>query len=396
MFESFALSVRGSSHIRENIARQDYTNTYTDPAGWAMAAVSDGHGGDDYFRSHIGSRFAVESAMSCIKECLAEKKILLDTLREGENAREKFFRRLASSIMTGWRAYIETFEEAVKAYDGASETAAVQFDFGALTIQQQLPGGEDAFVQDGISLAWEEAWCAEHEVKRSETRPERLYGCTLLVAVMAPEFCFSLQIGDGCCVLADANGHTKMMIPVEEEHTTNITDSLCEARALEKFKHTLLLAAEEKENLTQVTPQAGKPEKEPEAEAPTAEAPGIKEPTDEAPNGGIPETETPAEPQAAEPAQEPKEEEGENDPPCAAMPVGILLSSDGLFNSCNTAEDFLQFNRAVLARMQPDGRDAFAGELAEHLALRSKKGSADDISIALVFHADIEYDALRG
>ena len=188
MFESFALSVRGSSHIRENIARQDYTNTYTDPAGWAMAAVSDGHGGDDYFRSHIGSRFAVESAMSCIKECLAEKKILLDTLREGENAREKFFRRLASSIMTGWRAYIETFEEAVKAYDGASETAAVQFDFGALTIQQQLPGGEDAFVQDGISLAWEEAWCAEHEVKRSETRPERLYGCTLLVAVMAPEF----------------------------------------------------------------------------------------------------------------------------------------------------------------------------------------------------------------
>jgi hypothetical protein len=24
------------------------------------AAVSDGHGGDDYFRSHIGSRFAVE------------------------------------------------------------------------------------------------------------------------------------------------------------------------------------------------------------------------------------------------------------------------------------------------------------------------------------------------
>ena len=38
MFDSFALSVRGSSHIRENIARQDNTGTDTDPAGWAIAA----------------------------------------------------------------------------------------------------------------------------------------------------------------------------------------------------------------------------------------------------------------------------------------------------------------------------------------------------------------------
>lgn len=91
MFDRFALSVRGSSHIRENIARQDCAATYVDPDGWAMAAVSDGHGGDDYFRSHIGSRFAVESAMKSVKGCLGEKKILLETLREGENARDRFF-----------------------------------------------------------------------------------------------------------------------------------------------------------------------------------------------------------------------------------------------------------------------------------------------------------------
>lgn len=387
MFDSFALSVRGSSHIRENIARQDNTGTDTDPAGWAIAAVSDGHGGDDYFRSHIGSRFAVESAMNSIKECLTEKKMVLDTLREGENAREKFFRRLASSILTGWRAYVDCFEEAVKTYEPSPQAAVVEFDFGTLTIQQQLPGGEDAFVQDGISLAWEEAWCAEHEVKRSETRPERLYGCTLLVAVMAPEFCFSLQIGDGCCVSAYADGHTEMMIPVEEEHTTNITDSLCEARALEKFKHTLLLAAEEKEGLAQAPQQTEKTAEAPEAAPPKAEVPKT-----EATENVTPENEVPAVPQDAVPAQEPKEKSGT---PFAALPVGILLSSDGLFNSCNTAEDFLQFNRAVLARMQPDGRDAFAGELAEHLALRSKKGSADDISMAILFRSDMDYDAMR-
>lgn len=387
MFDSFALSVRGSSHIRENIARQDNTGTDTDPAGWAIAAVSDGHGGDDYFRSHIGSRFAVESAMNSIKECLTEKKMVLDTLREGENAREKFFRRLASSILTGWRAYVDCFEEVVKTYEPSPQAAVVEFDFGTLTIQQQLPGGEDAFVQDGISLAWEEAWCAEHEVKRSETRPERLYGCTLLVAVMAPEFCFSLQIGDGCCVSAYADGHTEMMIPVEEEHTTNITDSLCEARALEKFKHTLLLAAEEKEGLAQAPQQTEKTAEAPEAAPPKAEVPKT-----EATENVTPENEVPAVPQDAVPAQEPKEKSGT---PFAALPVGILLSSDGLFNSCNTAEDFLQFNRAVLARMQPDGRDAFAGELAEHLALRSKKGSADDISMAILFRSDMDYDAMR-
>jgi hypothetical protein len=152
---------------------------------------------------------------------------------------------LASSILTGWRAYIDRFEEAVQAYADEAEPVLVDFDFGGLTVSRELPDGGDGFVQDGISLEWEEAWCAEHEVKRSETHPERLYGCTLLIAVMAPEFCFSLQIGDGCCVAAYSDGHTEMMIPIEEGQVTNITDSLCESRALERFKHALLLFAEE-------------------------------------------------------------------------------------------------------------------------------------------------------
>ncbi len=53
----------------------------------------------------------------------------------------------------------------------------------------------------------------------------------------------------------------------------------------------------------------------------------------------------------------------------------------------------MQFNRAVLARMQPDSREAFSGELEEHLALRSKKGSSDDISMSIVFHSEMDYEA---
>jgi hypothetical protein len=32
-----------------------------------------------------------KSAMKSVKGCLGEKKILLETLREGENARDRFF-----------------------------------------------------------------------------------------------------------------------------------------------------------------------------------------------------------------------------------------------------------------------------------------------------------------
>src|SRR5262245_28649844 len=57
-------SVRGASHFRGGLANQDAVDVSVAAGGAlpAILAVSDGHGSNKCFRSHVGSQFAVEIA----------------------------------------------------------------------------------------------------------------------------------------------------------------------------------------------------------------------------------------------------------------------------------------------------------------------------------------------
>ena len=55
--KSFNLTAQGASHIKKNKECQDASLSYQDE-NCAIAVVCDGHGGDDYVRSAIGSKFA--------------------------------------------------------------------------------------------------------------------------------------------------------------------------------------------------------------------------------------------------------------------------------------------------------------------------------------------------
>ena len=71
---AFNASSIGASHIRIGKECQDYSLSDVGD-DWCIAVTCDGHGGDNYFRSSLGSRFAAETAMRCIGEFL--KKALL-------------------------------------------------------------------------------------------------------------------------------------------------------------------------------------------------------------------------------------------------------------------------------------------------------------------------------
>ena len=53
--KSFHLTAQGASHIKKNKECQDASSSYQDE-NCAIAIVCDGHGGDDYVRSAIGSK----------------------------------------------------------------------------------------------------------------------------------------------------------------------------------------------------------------------------------------------------------------------------------------------------------------------------------------------------
>src|SRR5437762_3460246 len=62
-------SWRGISHVRSGLRNQDAIKYSLSPAGdAAVLAVADGHGSALSFRSDLGSRFAVETAVELLEQ----------------------------------------------------------------------------------------------------------------------------------------------------------------------------------------------------------------------------------------------------------------------------------------------------------------------------------------
>ena len=389
MYDGFALSVRGYKHIVENIARQDSAMFHVDPEGWAMAAVADGHGGDEYFRSHVGSRLAVESALRSVRDCFQEKEAFREALYR--NA-DEILHRLESNIINNWNTLIRRFNEDPQTFDWNSPSD---------TLYETTEEDAEAPIQDGISPGWEEKWMAEHDVEINEDCPERMYGSTLLVAVMTAEFCFSLQIGDGCCVLAYPDGHARIMIPLDESKPRNLTNSLCENNALKNFRHDYVLY--QKEQSRSEAEPANALDREDGTVTQTAQISEM-EITEAAEEGSVPEMSDISAVNTSDISEsiyegEPAlETEAAKERAHAAVPAGIILSTDGLFNSFareTYPETFLRFNCRVLGNMEPSVRNDFSNKLETHLNERSEKGSKDDISIALIFDRNMDYEAVK-
>ena len=73
MIDAFHYSCEGESHKAINKVGQDYSfSSIVDDL--AVAIVCDGHGGDRYFRSDIGSRCAVEATLEAVTFFVAFRK----------------------------------------------------------------------------------------------------------------------------------------------------------------------------------------------------------------------------------------------------------------------------------------------------------------------------------
>ena len=64
-------SCQGESHILSNKVCQDSSYSSTSDT-MSIAIVCDGHGGARYFRSDVGSRFAVDATKECVQAFVSE------------------------------------------------------------------------------------------------------------------------------------------------------------------------------------------------------------------------------------------------------------------------------------------------------------------------------------
>lgn len=217
MIESYNFSCQGESHKTDDKPCQDASFSAVYDNGLAIAIVCDGHGGERYFRSDVGSRMATEVIAESVKTFVeeidkemfigqpftAEEAITSEEIIKKQKTIDKVFRQLFSSIIYQWNQKIA---------DHAANTTISEWE------QEHVP-------QKYLD-----------ELHTSETF-EKLYGCTLMVYVQTPEYWFAFHLGDGKCISFQEDPLWNMPIPWDERCFLNKTTSLCDSNAINEFRY---------------------------------------------------------------------------------------------------------------------------------------------------------------
>ncbi|GHV61210.1 hypothetical protein AGMMS49587_04760 [Spirochaetia bacterium] len=201
MYTGFKAIVQGEMHKEKKLPCQDAVSCRVSNKG-GIAIVADGHGSEKHFRSDVGSRTAVEVTDAAIIQFLKllskEKESYYDTYHMDEQLKQ-----LEGYIITHWR-----------------QAVLLHFDSHPLT---------DA----------EKTICAGEDLDPSvENNRVRMYGTTLIAAMIQKTIWFVIQIGDGKCAVIDAGGVPQFPPSLEDERLTGgKTSSLCDTDAMGNFRH---------------------------------------------------------------------------------------------------------------------------------------------------------------
>ena len=212
-------SCQGESHIIINKVCQDasYSDT-TDTM--SIAIVCDGHGGERYFRSDIGAKFAIEATKDCVESFINEVdvnifkgKSFTQKLAIASEAKanvltkytmtDKVLRQLFSSIIYNWREKISAHSQ---------NTSLTNEEKSYVDSRYQ-----DEFI-NGIGI-------------------EKTYGCTLMCYVYTSDYWLAFHIGDGKCIAFDEQGKWNEPIPWDDRCFLNKTTSLCDSDSLDEFRY---------------------------------------------------------------------------------------------------------------------------------------------------------------
>ena len=217
---------KGESHIISEKPCQDYAYAHSSDK-ISIAIVSDGHGGERYFRSDIGSRFIVDitkqSVLSFVENIAEQKEYVFE---------DQPFTQYIREMGTDW-------QENTKAHH------MLRWLFSSIISQWNTAIARHAIEND--LTEWElshvnEEFRKEFMNKRKEQDAsfEKTYGCTLMAYVQTPTYWFAFQIGDGKIVrmsIINEVLYCDQPVPWDSRCFLNKTTSICDSNALEEFRY---------------------------------------------------------------------------------------------------------------------------------------------------------------
>lgn len=230
MINKICVSKVGSSHLREGKPLQDSAKVLL-KKGYAIFSVADGHGGERYFRSDVGSRLAVE---------IAEKQFV-SLLRKIATLRGKQETiNWDSTISNVERNIVADWKNEVKKHFAQNPLTDTEKDLCA-SLKIPLEHFEAGGGREENSVA------AAPKERTFEKSIEKLYGTTLISCLYIPELqltetkksslWIAVQIGDGMCLIQKDSDEITCPIKVDENLGFGVTTSLCSNNAINEFRH---------------------------------------------------------------------------------------------------------------------------------------------------------------
>ncbi|MFZ2727809.1 MAG: PP2C family serine/threonine-protein phosphatase [Methylococcaceae bacterium] len=164
-------TARGITHLRSDKPNQDAWG-FAQSAHCTCLAVADGHGSDKHYRSDIGAKIAVTTALELL-QLFAEQPFEIRPIKQSADY-------LASKIVQAWRSGVDAAD------------------------QEQTP----------ISQRYS------------------VYGTTLIAVLLTNDYVLYLQLGDGDLLILDASGQVQRPLHRDAQLLANETYSLGSEDAL--------------------------------------------------------------------------------------------------------------------------------------------------------------------
>lgn len=236
----FNISKLGASHIKDGKPCQDSSLSWeSEDKTVQVIIVCDGHGGDTYVRSDVGSRLAAEVALRNIQDFVRNTSPTLFLNKEGavtarpvdeedslfHHKKSKPEKDLTESELEQ-RAQDQAFYEAVK--DIREQDYHLTRLFAGIYLQWLQAINDDAAAHPF------------NDYEKSQLKTAKLikaYGTTLIAYVRTPLYWFAFQIGDGKLVCCDRNMNWIEPVPWDCNCFLNFTTSLCNSNPIPSFRY---------------------------------------------------------------------------------------------------------------------------------------------------------------
>ena len=200
---SFHKTVRGYRHEKEGIPCQDSSVSYAGK-NYHIAVVADGHGDPACARSQLGASYVVEITEKCLTDFATALSCGTMPFKT-ERQRLECVQQLKNTIVSKWHNAVHRHLQ------------------------------ENEITHDELQQAGDYTRLYENG-----ERLEHLYGTTLIAALMTQTYLLLLQQGDGRCDVFYSDGNIDQPIPWDTRCSGNITTSMCDEDAANRFRSILL------------------------------------------------------------------------------------------------------------------------------------------------------------